>query len=259
MSDTSGDDLYDKFLAAPGAESGSDYSNDDDEDDNEDDNEEASTRFARIQDRTKRMKQASQYRKRAEKVLAKIFLRTGLHSALVCVNEVRNTNYFSTTGQYFKMTLLIAALERAKRDATDAKKSQSEVSLADVLKRFRGTPEKKGENFMVKVSQCFAELGINEDVLDKVYQKYQDAMVQDADFDVAAVLKQRLVSVLDTIANNGFLPQPSSSNSSGSSSSSSSSNSSSSSSNEDSSSDSSSKKRKKKKKKKKKNKRRRTE
>jgi len=165
-----------------------------------------SSPFTRIPTLKGRQKQGSQQRKRCEQAMARMKIRSGVHTAAVFVNEAKNTYYFSTAGggNYFKHVQLVLALEREKLRAKDKKRSTVTVNLEEVLKSFRGDKEKSGERYMVKVGQCFEELGIDEELLTKVHKKYEDSLVDDPQFDVASALKTAIEVALNGIVADGF-------------------------------------------------------
>ena len=200
--------VIDTFLAS-GELSGSDCSDSEDVlivGDNTTSLSTGSRPFDRISTKRGRQKQGSQMRQRIEQALARMKYRTGVHTAAVFINESKNTYYFSTAGggNYFKFTQLVAALEREKLNASDKKKTTVSVNLEDTLKRFRGTVEKPGERYMVKVGQCMEELDIDQDLLSRVHDKYEDSLVGEPDLDVALALKQVIQDALEDIAENGF-------------------------------------------------------
>tara|TARA_B100000795_G_C22800331_1_gene441541 strand:- start:3083 stop:3784 length:702 start_codon:yes stop_codon:yes gene_type:complete len=162
------------------------------------------TAYDRIHDGRERQKQGSQMRLRLEKAATRAMARTGWNYAIVTVNEIGNTFYFSTVGgaNYFQHTRLIARLEVAKREAPA--KQQLVVNVEEVMNAYRGTVAKPGENYMVKVGQCLAELGIEDDVLNLVHEKYLSRLMSEPSFDVANALKNKITSALNHIVANGF-------------------------------------------------------
>ena len=181
-------------------------SDDEDEVDNLSPVADAKSQFTRISSKQSRQKQGSQQRKRCEQALTRMMIRSGVYTAAVFVNEAKNTYYFSTAGggNYFKHVQLVLALEREKLRAKDKKRTTVSVELEDVLKSFRGDKEKKGERYMVKVSQCFEELGIDEELLTNVHKKYEDSLVDKPQFDVASALKTVIEGALNNILEKGF-------------------------------------------------------
>ena len=168
------------------------------------DEDDESSPYARIPGWNGRRKQGSQMRIRLCKAAYRMYLRTGVHFAITCVNEKKNIFYGTSLkgGNVFQYMQLIAALETAKLEAP--KKVQMETSVEQIMKAFHGTPEKKGNDYIVKVCQCLAEMELEDDLLDKIQEKYRDTLARNPSFDVASATQKVLEQALQGIILNGF-------------------------------------------------------
>tara|TARA_B100000768_G_scaffold41362_1_gene40276 strand:+ start:282 stop:1334 length:1053 start_codon:yes stop_codon:yes gene_type:complete len=184
-------------------EDGYDGASDEEEEIGRDEDDESSP-YARIPGWNGRRKQGSQMRIRLCKAAYRMYLRTGVHFGIMCVNEMKNIFYGTSLkgGNIFQYMQLIAALETAKLEAP--KKVQMETSVEQIMKAFHGTPEKKGNDYIVKVCQCLAEMDLEDDLLDKIQEKYRDTLARNPSFDVASATQKVLEQALQGIILNGF-------------------------------------------------------
>ena len=174
------------------------------ENDELEEDEATPSRFERLDSKKRRIHDGSQMRIRIFKHITQMYLKTGVHAAIVTVNESKNITYFSTLkdGGFFKFIQLVTALEAAKKSSPA--KTQMTSDLTSVINAFEGTTSSKGQNYVVKVGQSLAELGLGDYILNDLQQAYCNKLASEPDFDVAAatksVLKEALVQfVLRTI------------------------------------------------------------
>ena len=163
-------------------------------------------KYAFIQDKRARQQADSQYRIAMEEAAYRMHLRTGTQIGIVCVNEYVNPVYFCTAnGDFPKMIELVATLERAKQQANT--RDELYTDLQDVLKAVKGTANTDdGVDFMTSVGQHLRQMGVSDELLNRVRGKFMDASVnKTTTINPADVLKNTLVKALEKLADHGFI------------------------------------------------------